>query len=226
MKSFPTILGAGAAALFLISTSGAAIAAPCGTGLDTSNVTLTILPTIYSASSCAGPYAAPSGLANEVSNANALFSPGPEPDFVYLDKTDEASNSALGITFTVTATLTDPGTWSVSWFEAPGLPDLPEFIDFLVLLKGATSEAAYLLENVLLTTSPSTGSGTFDIVFTNNGGREPALSHLTLLGRFDGDPTGGGPGGGPGGSIPEPGTLSLLSAGLMGVAMLRRRRRA
>jgi hypothetical protein len=225
MRMLATLAGVGAAILGLTAVPSVAGATPCGTGLDTTDVTLTISPTTYTASQCNGPYAAPNNPTNETAyvNNNSIFGGG----FTYLDGTGDDSNTSLGITFTVTATLTDPGTWTVSWVDASGLPDLPELIDFAVLLKGGTEEAAYLLNDVLLPISPNNGSGTFDISFTNRGGQEPALSHLTLLGRFEGEPTGGpGPGGGPGTDVPEPGTLALLGVSLLGFPLVRRWRRA
>jgi PEP-CTERM motif len=63
--------------------------------------------------------------------------------------------------------------------------------------------------------SPTSGSGTFDIQFTNpQNGNENGLSHIFLAGRFGTPPT----------LVPEPVTLALLGSGLLGLALARRRR--
>jgi hypothetical protein len=55
-------------------------------------------------------------------------------------------------------------------------------IDFAVGLFGGNNGSGYLFENVLLSDSPTTGSGGYDINFLNQGGSEANLGHLLLAG--------------------------------------------
>lgn len=183
------------------------------------NVSLTIGATVYNASSCADNVAN-GNPAQETTNLNAAFG---GVTLVLLDSTSQGSPSTGfgGITVDVSATGTkvagdSKGTWTVTWSEAAGLPNLPVIVDFAVYIAGGSTGDAYLLSNVTLPVSPTTGSGTFDIVFLNNGGNEPDLSHFTLAGRIVGTPT----------NVPEPMTLSLLGMGLIGLGAVARRRRS
>jgi hypothetical protein len=83
-----------------------------------------------------------------------------------------------------------------------------------VALFGGNNGSGYLFEDVLLPVTPNTGTGTFDINFLNAGGQQPVLSHLLLAG---GDPTTV--------EVPEPATIALFGAGLLGMGFGLRRRR-
>jgi len=219
------LLGAAAvvssAALLLPQSS---LAAAC----SVNDVSLTIGSTVYAPTACADGVNQGGGPAVETS---ALGTQLGLAGLVYLDKSDDASTPAgiAGVTFQVTAPASgtqNSGNWSVSWNEAAGLPNLPLTIDFAVALFGGNLGSGYLFDNVLLPVSPNTGNGTFDINFTNNGGQQPALSHLLLASAGFSTPpcTGPGCGGGGGGSVPEPAPIALMGLALAGMAAFKRRR--
>lgn len=209
-------------------------------------------PTHHAASNCYGSFGtANSSPATEAAAINEVFG----PDFVYLDKTGGGSNPAGlgGIEFKV-QTLGGwdgaPGLWAVTWEGAPA-EDI--VVDLVVLLVGGNNNAAYLLSNVLISTDAAFGIGAFDIQFFNDSGQnakcyehddshvkkynvaygsshdkgdkgdkggkdckpnQPSLSHLTLFGRI-----------GPTVAVPEPASMTMFGAGLLGLWALRRRRR-
>jgi hypothetical protein len=188
----------------------------------TSDVSLTIGSTVYNPTSCRDGIAQGGGPTTET---NALQSAFGLSGFAYLDKSDDPSTPVGlgGITFAVTPIASgtiNNGSWTVTWTEAPGAPNLPAIVELLVGLFAGNTASGYRLENVLLPITPNSGTGTFDINFTNNGGQQPNLSHLLLAGKFISSPTNPNPG-----PVPEPATLALLGAGLVGLGLARRRRR-
>lgn len=193
-----------------------------GSLLSVNDVTLTITSPPnpqYIASNCYGDFdPGRSSPDNETSALNDIFGPG----LLYLDKADtpdEASSPTGlgGITFIVGTsggTNGAPGTWTVTWTDSNGANPLnvPITVDLAVLLNGGNNNAAYLLSSVFLPLSPTTGTGTFDIQFLNDGSNQPGISHLTLAGRII-----------PTTNVPEPSTLAIFGAGLLGLVSLRRR---
>lgn len=196
-------------AMLLALGGGAAWAAPCALA----DVSLTIGATVYSPSACADGISQGGGPIAETGSLNTAFG----TSFVYLDKsTDPGTPAGLGgVTFVVTADQNqNAGNWSVTWTDVGGPPDLPLVVDFIVGLFGGNNGAGYLFQGVLLPVSPTTGNGTFDINFVNNGGQQPGLSHLLLAG---GNPRTTR-------QVPEPATAALVATALLAGAFLRRRR--
>src|SRR5882672_4451227 len=146
----------------------------------TSDVTLTIGATLYNPISCADGVAQGGGPTAETNSLNAQLG----TSLVYLDKSDDAGTPTGlgGVTFVVTASGGNIGTWTVAWTDVAGLPNLPLVLDLGVGLFGGNNASGYLFSSVLLPISPSSGSGTFDINFLNNGEQQPDLSHLLLAG--------------------------------------------
>lgn len=135
--------------------------------------------------------------------------------WTYLDGTDSNSATFMGIEFTVTETGVSSGTWTLTGVDTNGgaLLNLPTSLDFVVGLKGGSEYALWGFDNAVVDGSDM---GTFSIVFTNNGGNIPALSHLIVFGREAG--------GGTVGMIPEADTYAMLLAGLGLVGFAARRK--
>lgn len=134
--------------------------------------------------------------------------------WTYLDATDASGNTFMGLSFTVTATI--PGTsWTLTGTDTNGITPLnfPASLDFVVSLKGGTEYALWGFDNANVDGSDT---GTFSIVFTNNGGNNPALSNLIVFGREAG--------GGTVSAVPEANTYAMLLAGLGLVGFAARRK--
>lgn len=201
-----------------------------GGNLWVNDVTLTIAtvptPQSYVASDCYGDFdPGDSGWENETSALDQIFGDGAGFDpLLYLDKTGEDSDDIGlgGITFVVEHTSGGVdgavGYWTVTWTDSNGIvpQNLPITVDFALLLNGGNNNAAYLLTNVLLPISPTYGTGTFDIQFLNQSGKnEPTISHLTLAGRLVSTPRII--------EVPEPTSAAIFGSGLLGLLALRRR---
>lgn len=193
-------------------------AAPVNLALT--DVKMTIGATTYNSSNCYGGFApANNGTDTATADINDIYRGGvSNPEFVYLDRTDEASDATGlgGITFTITSSSggSTDGTFTVTWTDHTGGSDLPITVDLVILLKAGPQAAAYLFDDLLIPVSPTTASGSFDIQFKNpQNGNENGLSHIFMAGRF-GTPR----------LVPEPATLALLGGGLLGLALARRRK--
>ncbi len=183
--------------------------ASAATICSVSDIDLTVNSILYSPIACAD--AIPNGNpTQETSAINAAFS----SNLSYLAKDGAASVAYQGLLFTTSTSAGNVGTWNVAWSDINGAAplNLPTGFDFAVGLFGGSTGAAYYFDNLTLAASPNnSGTGTFEITFTNNGGNNPAISHLTLLG---GDPF----------AVPEPASLALLGFGAVVTGAVRRRR--
>jgi len=135
--------------------------------------------------------------------------------WTYLDATDASSATFMGIEFAVTATPGSTGSFTLTGTDINGPEplNLPSAFDFVVGLKGGDEYALWGFDNVMI---DGADSGTFSIVFTNRGGKTPALSHMIVFGRESS--------GGTITAIPEADTYAMLLAGLGLVGFAARRR--
>ena len=150
------------------------------------------------------------GLPDGPAELNALTWGG---GWTYFDGTDEASGAVfMGLKFTVTATAGTSGSWTLTGTDTNGGTALnfPTSLDFIVGLKAGDEYALWAFDDRVVDGSDT---GTFTITFTNNGGNNPALSHLIVFGReavFA--------------PVPEASTYAMMLAGLGLVGFAVRRR--
>jgi hypothetical protein len=153
---------------------------------------------------------------------------GDDWSFVYKIGTDREGDIEIegdGLFSGIKLTLIDvsldanSGFWTIQWEDTNGSDplNLPLYLDLAAGFKAGTDLGFFLFDDFLLTKDPFQSSGTFDLEVN------AALSHESLFVRLGTDPNGGGGGGG---SVPEPGVLFLMGAGLLGLGLARRRKSA
>jgi len=130
--------------------------------------------------------------------------------WTFLDKNEAGSSTEIeGVTFNVGLGI-NSGEYTLSW-DATGTPGLPLTMDFVFVDKAGPSYGAYLFEAEVFTSNPLSGTGTFDISWTNGGTKTPDLSHISIYGRAINIS-----------EVLEPGPLSLLGMGLLALGLTRR----
>lgn len=172
------------------------------------------------------PSGSQSGTATQkYANDNTLFGYN---DWSFAVKDDAGgfseSETVSGFTFSLTAGTgngqgSSLGTWGLNVQDANSSDSftIPFEMDFAVYLKGGNNGAFYFFDN---TTINASNAGTFQINFQNGGGNPPNLSHITLLVR---DMHNVENGGGGSSEVPEPASMLLFGAGLLGLGLSRRR---
>jgi hypothetical protein len=196
-----------------------------------SDITVTIAGVPSSPVACASDVqSGPSNAATETTLLNTTF--GTNFSLIGRMETNGAASVATldGIKFTMSTNsiMTGPtGSFALSWVDTNGttLDNLPIDIDFDVLIFGGNNADAYRFSKVLLPDAPNnSGTANFDIVFHNNGGQVPDLSHITVTAGDDVEVTqqcttncvv----------ATPEPSTIALLGLGLMGTLVAAKRKR-
>jgi hypothetical protein len=221
-NSRQSVLLAAALATMLASGSAMAAASYCGASLtnldDLSKDDMTF--NSQSASDC---YGVSSGNDNAVTINTLTSWQDPAGTWALLAKSDTAVNngvsygSASGIDFILSASAATEGTWTLSAFDSngPAYANLPASMDFVGVLKAGSGFAAYFFDDVEVSEG---NSGTWAIAFTNNGGQEPDLSHLSLYTRLDAN-------GAILTAIPEARTYTMMLVGLGLVGFMARRSR-
>lgn|GEM_PF-6302042 len=222
----------GMVSLGMFSTPVFAVLNPC----NTSDVTFAVDPNSPIPSGACYGWDATSGSSDptaELADLNAqggAFASIAGNLWTFLAK-DESGDGGVNITgsfagldFSLAETPGDPtGDWMLTWID-PAPQDLPLFLDFVVVLKSSQGRGGYLFDDEYLEVGSSSGRGTFAVQITNQNGNLQGLSHLSLFVR-NGDGT-TPPGGTPAvvAAVPEPGTIVLMGAGLVGLGLAGRRR--
>ena len=204
MKQLKWMIGILTIALSPAMVSGAVIPLSA-TGPACSVTDVTAQPNGVNASACAGSFdgndnGAPSYTMADVLDTLAHYFGGTAADWSHQGASDDANNGPYS---------NNPDTVGVGTL----IFDSPINGAFVITLKSANNWSAYYFNSTIL--------GVEEIDFTTAGTTEPArggpkeLSHSRLFFGPDGgrDPE----------EIPEPGTYALMGAGLLGLALLRKR---
>jgi hypothetical protein len=190
-------------------TAGYCWDATASGGISTGDVTLNS----GTAKDCYGVVGGNINSAGDLNGLNLTWG----TNWAYLDSTDGNSATWMGLEFTVSAPLTTGGDWTLTGTDTDLSTPLnfPLGMDLVVALKASDRYALWAFDD--LTVNSGDNDGTFTIVFKNNGGQIPDLSHMTVFGRAA-----------EGGTIPVPEAetyaMMLAGLGLVGFAAARRRR--
>lgn len=203
-------IGAGLLAAGLVAATPA-VAGYCSTGTASEKIALGQVT--FAGASADDCYGVGSGNINGNSGETWLNAAAWGAGWSYLDATDAAGATFMGLNFDFSATTGTGGTLTLNVTDTNGIAalNLPATLDVVVGLKGSTKYALWKFDNVALN---AVQDGTFSIAFTNPGGKIPGLSHAVLFGRTSVLP------------VPEAHTYQMLLAGLGLVAFVARRRRS
>lgn len=171
----------------------------------------------------------PNTIEDFANGSNSGWNFGNSWDFLVRDNKDTSNSVSAtyaGLTFSLSAAngqngQPDPSTWglTVTDNDPNSAPSIPFTMDFLIHLHGGNNNAFYFFDD---RTINATNAGIFQIAFTNKGGEFPGLSNFDILVRDLRNDNGGGSGS----EIPEPASLLLFGAGLLGFGLNRRRKQA
>lgn len=206
-------LGAGLLAGSLLLAAPAWAAGYCSAGMATEGIAVGDIT--FQSASADDCYGVVGGNLNGNAGEAVLNGMTWGSGWTYLDATDAAGASFMGIDFVISAGGGSEGSFTLTGTDTNGTAplNLPAAFDFVVGLKGGNEYALWGFDNVMVT---GVQSGTFSIVFTNQGGNIPALSHMIVFGREAG--------GGTISAVPEPRTYAMLLAGLGLVGFAARRK--
>jgi hypothetical protein len=186
----------------------------CSTSTATGGISVTNLTlNNNNANDCYGLVSIGGDVANEIGNINDLgWGTYSASNYLKDDQGGSVTQDFLGLRWTLAANNGSNNsvyTLTVQDLNLGASPNLPFTVDIVAFLKAGTPGAFYFFDDAVIDTS---NGGTFQIVWTNNGGQNPGLSGLSLF-----------VGQSPVETVPEPGSLALLGIGLLGLAGFGRR---
>jgi MYXO-CTERM domain-containing protein len=236
MMNFSKLIKTGVA-VAAFAAMGSVYAAPCGSGLDTTDVTYGVnydgtVASAQSATTCVGPIdgnlsiGAGGGGNYGTADVNDLLGQADEYVGGVADGGSVTINLfGVDITFTLSPESGDQnksGDYLLTATSAGGALFPPSiFLDFAVNLKGSDSFALYFFDDREFDGS---GGGTWKISFLNNGGKIPGLSHMEIFFR-EGSST-SSQSSQSSLTVSEPGSssLALMGLGLLAGSFVLRRR--